>query len=45
MVQGAREHVVRRTHYSGWTSTSASATVGCGFKSFLVGFSSETRGA
>ncbi|MGW6706828.1 hypothetical protein ACWGDE_18305 [Streptomyces sp. NPDC054956] len=44
-VQGAREHVVRRTYYSGWTSTGGAAKVGCGFKSFLVGFSSEVQGA
>ncbi|WP_328299023.1 hypothetical protein OG389_15230 [Streptomyces sp. NBC_00435] len=44
-VQGAREHVVRRTYYSGWTSTGGAAKVGCGFKSFLVGFDSEVRGA
>ncbi|MGI5450095.1 hypothetical protein ACQEVM_30860 [Streptomyces sp. CA-243310] len=44
-VQGVREHVVRRTYYSGWTSTGGAAKVGCGFKSFLVGFNSEVRGA
>lgn len=44
-VQGVREHVVRRTYHSGWTSTGSKATVGCGFKSFLVGFSSEVTGA
>ncbi|MFJ9340038.1 hypothetical protein ACIRP0_12200 [Streptomyces sp. NPDC101733] len=44
-VQGVREHVVRRTYHSGWTSTGSAAKVGCGFKSFLVGFSSEVNGA
>ncbi|MFJ6720992.1 MULTISPECIES: hypothetical protein [unclassified Streptomyces] len=44
-VQGVREHVVRRTYHSHWTPTGSKAKVGCGFKSFLVGFKSETRGA
>ncbi|MEU9179574.1 hypothetical protein AB0C90_22465 [Streptomyces sp. NPDC048550] len=44
-VQGVREHVVRRTYHSGWTSTGSKAKVGCGFKSFLVGFTSEVKGA
>ncbi|MEU9944674.1 hypothetical protein [Streptomyces lavendulae] len=44
-VQGVREHVVRRTYHSKWTSTGSHAKVGCGFKSFLVGFSSEVKGA
>ncbi|MFE9803318.1 hypothetical protein ACWC98_07540 [Streptomyces goshikiensis] len=44
-VQGAREHVVRHTYRSGWTSTGSAATVGCGFKSFLVGANSEVQGA
>ncbi|MEU8462554.1 hypothetical protein [Streptomyces sp. NPDC029003] len=44
-VQGAREHVVRRTYRSKWTPTGSHAKVGCGFKSFLVGFSAEVKGA
>lgn len=44
-VQGVREHVVRRTYHSGWTSTGSKAKVGCGFKSFPVGFTSEVKGA
>ncbi|MFB7058308.1 hypothetical protein [Streptomyces vinaceus] len=43
-VQGVREHVVRRTYRSAWAKTGSPAKVGCGFKSFLVGFASETRG-
>ncbi|MGW6859026.1 hypothetical protein [Streptomyces xanthophaeus] len=43
VVQGVREHVVRRTFHSGWASTGSSATVGCGFKAYLVGSSSEVR--
>ncbi|MER5808570.1 hypothetical protein ABT143_10325 [Streptomyces sp. NPDC002033] len=44
-VQGAREHVVRRTYRSKWAPTGSHAKVGCGFKSFLVGFSAEVKGA
>ncbi|MFG2620621.1 hypothetical protein ACGFXC_23710 [Streptomyces sp. NPDC048507] len=44
-VQGAREHVVRRTYHGKWTPTGSHAKVGCGFKSFLVGFSAEVKGA
>ncbi|MGW3326783.1 hypothetical protein [Streptomyces virginiae] len=44
MVQGAREHVVRRTYRSDWAPTGSAASVGCASKSFLVGFGSEVRG-
>ncbi|MFF4368477.1 hypothetical protein [Streptomyces sp. NPDC001594] len=40
LVQGAREHVVRRTFRSDWAPTGSPATVRCGFKAFLVGFNS-----
>ncbi|GLV83719.1 hypothetical protein Slala03_34080 [Streptomyces lavendulae subsp. lavendulae] len=44
-VQGVREHVVRRTYRSKWAPTGSKAKVGCGFKSFLVGFATEVKGA
>ncbi|MFJ3878287.1 hypothetical protein ACIPW5_12590 [Streptomyces sp. NPDC090077] len=45
IVQGAREHVVRRTFRSDWATTGSAVSVGCGFKAFLVGASSEVKGA
>ncbi|WP_157880376.1 hypothetical protein [Streptomyces katrae] len=45
VVQGAREHVVRRTYRSDWAPTGSPVTVGCDTKAYLAGFSSEVKGA
>ncbi|MGV9269874.1 hypothetical protein ACWDRR_35075 [Kitasatospora sp. NPDC003701] len=45
VVTGSRESVVRSTYWGPWVSPGQTSSIRCGFKSFLVGASSEVRGA